>query len=263
MAERTDPSQKINHPFYCQYRAVYEYATQFVQAKHVLDIGCGEGYGAHLLAQHAKEVHAIDKHKKTIQKAQQKYSLPNLSFIVQDVKRLSEYTFDTFDIVCCFHVIEHIKEPVRLLMDIKELLSESGILLISTPNRYSPFRRSTGMEWPFHEREFSVNEFSELLTANFKNVELYALHTCENVRKFQDIRAQYVHQIFKWDIMRMRQWLPKRLLQFSFNVGGKVLKSFINATHSTLIDSVAVSDYHVSDTELHHGLDLIGVCQTF
>ena len=38
--------------------------------QHVLDIGCGEGYGAHLLAQHAKDVHAIDKHKRTIQKAQ-------------------------------------------------------------------------------------------------------------------------------------------------------------------------------------------------
>ena len=148
-------------------------------------------------------------------------------------------------------------------MDIRELLSDSGILLISTPNRYSPFRRTTGMEWPFHEREYSVCEFRELLTTYFKDVELYALHTSENVQKFQDIRARYVQQIFKWDILRMRQWLPKRLLQFSFNVGGKVLKSFINATHSTLIDSIAVSDYHVSDTELHHGLDLIGVCQTF
>ena len=37
MAERTDPPQKTNHPFYYQYRAVYEYATQFTHAQRVLD----------------------------------------------------------------------------------------------------------------------------------------------------------------------------------------------------------------------------------
>ena len=83
--------KKTNHPFYCQYRAVYEYATQFTQGQRVLDLGCGEGYGAHLLAQHAKEVVAVDKDKKTIQQAKQKYNLPNLDFYIQDVSQLHKY----------------------------------------------------------------------------------------------------------------------------------------------------------------------------
>ena len=262
MAERTDPTQKINHPFYCQYRAMYEYATQFIREQHVLDIGCGEGYGAHLLAQHAKEVLAIDKDYKTIQQAQRRYSLPNLKFDVEEVERLSKYTSETFDVVCCFHVIEHLKEPTRLLTDVIKLLSESGILLISTPNRQSPFRSATGMEWPYHEREYTVQEFHELLLNCFKNVTLYALHAGERVQQFQNIRARYVQQIFRWDILRMRQWLPKRLLQLSFDVGGKILKSFMNATHNDLISSIIVPDFNVSDTQLNRGLDLIGVCRT-
>ena len=262
MAERTDPSQKMNHPFYCQYRAVYEYATQFIQAQHVLDIGCGEGYGAHLLAQYAKEVVAIDKDRKTIRQAQRRYSLPNLSFNVQDVLQISEYTHETFDVVCCFHVIEHLKEPTHLLLDIGKLLSESGILLISTPNRKSPFRSATGIEWPYHEREYTVDEFHKLLLSCFKNVTLYALHTCENVQQFQNIRTQYVQQIFTWDILRMRQWLPKQLLQLTYNIGGKILKSFMNAAHGDLISNIAVPDFYVSDTQLHQGLDLIGMCRT-
>ena len=261
MAERTDPTQKTNHPFYCQYMAVYEYATQYIQANHVLDIGCGEGYGANLLAQHAKQVHAIDRHKKTIQKAQQKYSLPNLSFIVQNVKKLSKHTLHTFDVVCCFHVIEHLKEPSSLLVDIRKLLSKSGILLISTPNRYSHFRRTTGMEWPFHEREYSVNEFRELLSVHFKNVELYTLHTSENVQEFQDIRARYVQQIFRWDILKLRQWLPKQLLQFSFDVGGKLLKSLISIKNHDLMYGITVSDFQITDKQLNQGLDLIGICR--
>ena len=262
MAERTDPSQKRNHPFYYQYRAVYEYATQFIKAKHVLDIGCGEGYGAHLLAQHAKKVLAIDKDKKSIQQAQRKYHLPNLSFDVQNVENLSKYTHKTFDIVCCFHVIEHLKEPNRILKDISKLLSKSGILLISTPNRYSTFRSATGIEWPYHEREYSVDEYRELLLSCFKNVTLYALHAREKVQQFQNIRAQYVQQIFKWDILKMRQWLPKGMLQSCFNIGGKMLKSFMKATHDSLISNIKLSDFHISDTQLHHGLDLIGVCRS-
>lgn len=262
MAERTDPTKKVNHPFYCQYRAIYEYTNNYIQAKRVLDVGCGEGYGAHLLARQAKEIVAIDRDKKTIQQAQRRYSLPNLSFNVQNVEQLSKYTPETFDVVCCFHVIEHLKEPTRLLLDIRKLLSKSGILLISTPNRKSPFRSATGIEWPYHEREYTVDEFHKLLLSSFKNVTLYALHACEKVQQFQNIRTRYVQQIFRCDILRMRQWLPKRLLQLTFNIGGKMLKSFMQATHDGLISNITSTDFHVSDTQLHHGLDLIGVCQT-
>lgn len=261
MPERTDPTQKMNRPFYSQYRAAYEYASQFIQAKSVLDVGCGEGYGACLLARQAKKVVAIDRNKKTIQQAKRRYPLPNLSFDVQDVERFSEGFSYSFDVICCFHVIEHLKEPGQFLENIGKLLSESGILLISTPNRHSPFRCATGFEWPYHEREYTVDEFHDLLSTYFKNVTLYALHACEKVQQFQDVRAQYIQQIFRWDILSMRRWLPKRLLQLSFDIGGKVLKSFMNANHGGLISSITVSDFHVTEKQTNKGLDLIGVCK--
>ena len=263
MAERTDPTQKRNHPFYCQYRAVYEYATQFTQTQRVLDVGCGEGYGAHLLAQHAKEVVAIDRDKKTIQQAQQRYALPTLHFHTQNVSELSKSPPDSFNVVCCFHVIEHLKAPVSFLTEVGKRLSEpSGILLISTPNRQSPFRRSTGLEWPYHEREYTADEFHELLSAHFKDVKLYALQGSSRVHQFQDIRARHIRQIFRWDVLKLRQWLPKRFLQFSFDIGGKLLKSFISATRSDLIYGITISDFHVTERQLDEGLDLIGICQT-
>ena len=262
MAERTDPTQKINHPFYCQYRAVYEYATQFIRAQRVLDVGCGEGYGSHLLAQHAKEVIALDKDKKTIQQAQRRYTQSTLSFRIQDISEISLISASSFDVVCCFHVIEHLKAPRQFLTEVRKCLAyPSGVLLISTPNRDSPFRRSTGLEWPYHEREYTADEFRELLLTQFEDVMLYTLQASSKVRQFQDIRARHIRRIFKWDVLRLRRWLPKRLLQFSFDIGGNLLKSFISATHNDLMHGITVSDFQITDKRIHEGLDLVGVCR--
>ena len=263
MAERTDPTQKVNHPFYCQYRAVYEYATQFVKAQRVLDVGCGEGYGAHLLAQHAKKVVAIDRDQKTIQQARRRYVLPNLNYYIQDVSEISEYSAYPFDVVCCFHVIEHLKAPGQFLTEVGKHLSDpSGILLISTPNRQSPFRRSTDFQWPYHEREYTADEFRKLLLMSFEDVRLYTLQGNSKVHQFQHIRASHIRQIFRWDILRLRQWLPKQLLQFSFDVGGRLLKSFISTTRRDLMYGITSSDFHVTERQLDDGLDLIGICRT-
>ncbi len=263
MAERTDPTQKVNHPFYCQYRAVYEYATQFLKAQRVLDVGCGAGYGAHLLAQHAKEVVAIDRDKKTIQQAKRRYALPNLNYYIQDVSEISEYSAYPFDVVCCFHVIEHLKVPGQFLTEVGKHLSDpSGVLLISTPNRQSPFRRSTGFQWPYHEREYTADEFRALLLMSFEDVRIYTLQGNSKVHQFQDIRARHTRQIFRWDVLKLRQWLPKRFLQFSFDIGGKLLKSFMSATRRDLMYGITTSDFHVTERQLDEGLDLIGICQT-
>ena len=262
MPERTDPTEKANHPSYCQYRAVYEYATQFTQGQRVLDLGCGEGYGAHLLAQHAKQVVAVDKDKKTIQQAKQKYNLPNLDFYIQDVSQLHKYFPYAFDVVCCFHLIQHLRIPEYFLEEVgKRLANPTGMLLISTPNRDSPLRQSTSLQSPYHESEYDDSEFRNLLSMSFKDVTLYTLQGSAKVQEFQEIRAQRIQQIFNYDILKMRHWLPKPLLRLSFNVGGTLLKSLISATHKDLTHGITTADFHVTEVQLYTGLDLIGVCR--
>jgi len=39
------------------------------------------------------------------------------------------------NIVTCFSVIEHVEDPVTFLQEIRELLADGGVILLSTPNR--------------------------------------------------------------------------------------------------------------------------------
>jgi ubiquinone/menaquinone biosynthesis C-methylase UbiE len=56
----------------------YLYATQFVKDKVVLDIACGEGYGAFTLAKHANKVIGVDIAQEAISYAASKYFCENL-----------------------------------------------------------------------------------------------------------------------------------------------------------------------------------------
>ena len=94
----------------------------------VLDLGCGAGFLAFVLAQKAKEVVGIDITKENIAKARQKFKLPNLKFILGDIL---EYNFkESFDIIVLSNVLEHLKERVDFL---KRLNGLAPKILIRVP----------------------------------------------------------------------------------------------------------------------------------
>jgi len=152
----------------------YEFAKDFVCGKEVLDIGCGEGYGADFLANFARQVSGMDYDKTIIDYAKNKYHRENLSFSVIDVKNLDSLT-EKFDIICSFQNIEHIRDTGRLLRDINNLLKVNGIFICSTCNKNDA---SPGKDTPFnkfHVKEYLVDEFRELLVEYFPKVEIFGL----------------------------------------------------------------------------------------
>ena len=149
----------------------YLYAQQFVKNKRVLDIACGEGYGSHLLAQTAKEVIGIDNDVRTVHHATEKYNKENLSFIVGSVCDIPVRDTSIFDAIVSFDTIEHVNEELqyKFLYEIKRLLKEDGIFLISTPNRQ--FCGDIPMfKNDFHVKELYIREFKELLNRHFRHV---------------------------------------------------------------------------------------------
>lgn len=51
---------------------------------------------------------------------------------------LAEVDENEFDVICMFHVFEHIRKPIEFLNNCKKLLSKKGIILIEVPSSTDP-----------------------------------------------------------------------------------------------------------------------------
>lgn len=102
------------------------------EGKKVLEIGCGEGDLASLIAFHGGNVTAIDFSAEAIKIAKKKYSLDKCEFICCDYKDIS----DKYDIVVMKGVLEHTEDPFKTLSYIKDklLLNNNSKIITSSPS---------------------------------------------------------------------------------------------------------------------------------
>lgn len=148
----------------------YAVASVFTPGKRVLDLACGEGFGAALLAAQAREVVAVDIDARTIEHARTNYRLDNLRFEIAsmiDIDALADS--GTFDVVTCFEALEHVCEQDLLMALVRRKLAAGGVFLTSTPD-VDVYSHEHGNENPFHLRELREPEFHDLLSSSFAHV---------------------------------------------------------------------------------------------
>jgi len=153
----------------------YQFAAPFCREKHVLDAGCGVGYGSMFLARSgAASVNGVDLSTEAIGEATSAYKRSNLSYAVADVQKLDQCAAlpKQFDVIVNFENIEHLPRPDEFLRQARALLPRPhGTLLTSSPNGdISEFDASGKSLNPFHEKEFKPGEFLELLKPHFASV---------------------------------------------------------------------------------------------
>ena len=106
----------------------------------ILDIGCGKGTDVFMLNSLLKNFStrftAIDISRVSIEFANMLKEIrgdQNCFFKVGDAEKL-EFDNNTFDIVLCSEVIEHLPKPERCLAEIYRVLKTKGLAVITTPN---------------------------------------------------------------------------------------------------------------------------------
>jgi SAM-dependent methyltransferase len=107
--------------------------------RYIADVGCGYGSYSLALRDAGARVVAIDRFSKGVPR--------NLPIIVADALNLP-LDSDTFDVVICASLIEHVARPEQLLMELYRVTRSGGTVYLSFPPFYSP---SGGHQFsPFH-----------------------------------------------------------------------------------------------------------------
>jgi SAM-dependent methyltransferase len=150
----------------------YGFARRYVGGKIVADIGREEvGYGAYLLAETAESVVGLIDVPETADLASAVYSAPNVSYRRVDLTKLP-YSEGYFDVVVVFKVVENLEHPEDLMREIKRVLKQDGVLIISTLDKQTDAneRNRRGIAG---RRQMYVAEFRELLVHHFEHVYVY------------------------------------------------------------------------------------------
>lgn len=134
--ERYDPALAWPEMSYEHWHR-YLFASQWAAGRTVLDIACGEGYGTSILADTAKNVVGIDNDGDVIQKATDKYGRANLRFITGRAGEVPIEENSIADVIVSFETLEHLDETeqISFLSEIGRLLTDDGLLIISTPDK--------------------------------------------------------------------------------------------------------------------------------
>lgn len=150
----------------------YAFALRLVEGKRVLDAACGEGYGSNLLAGAASSVCGVDISEQAIAHARARYGRrENVEFLVGDAAAL-DFPDNHFDVVVSFETLEHLAAQEALVAGFARVLTDQGILLISSPDKRT-YSDLAGFRNEFHVRELYREELLDLLRPHFRSVQLF------------------------------------------------------------------------------------------
>jgi 2-polyprenyl-6-hydroxyphenyl methylase/3-demethylubiquinone-9 3-methyltransferase len=141
-----------------------------------LDVGCGTGTLARVLAERGSAVLAFDPAPKMLQRGRLLHA-NNVAFVRIATAEELPIRGSSVDGIVCSSVLEYTEDPRRCLLEFHRVLKPSGVLLVSIPNAHSWLRMAlrtaytltsaVGRPWPAwlkHSRyQYSEGNFRQLL----------------------------------------------------------------------------------------------------
>ena len=236
----------------------YKFASGFAERKSVLDVGCGTGYGICEVSDKASTVIGVDIWKERVRYAHGEYGNRS-SFLVASALNLP-FRDSCFDLITSFQVIEHVEDVVQYLHEIKRVLKDEGMFIVSTPNRklrLLPFQKPWN---PEHKKEYDAKELNRVLRSVFKNSKVLGLSA---TREVYLIEYRRVHQnpLFVYVLNPLlyivEDIVPKLFLSTMKRI---IISKTVKAKTPIKSQNVSIGDFKLSQN-LDSCLDIYGICR--
>ena len=115
----------------------YEAWLDIVESHHsrgrLLDVGCGTGLFLAVARRRGWEVLGLDESVEATGHARTEFGLDVLQGDFTDLRRSGE----RFDLVTGWDIIEHTRDPIAVLKEVRACLAPGGVVALSTPNQRS------------------------------------------------------------------------------------------------------------------------------
>jgi 2-polyprenyl-3-methyl-5-hydroxy-6-metoxy-1,4-benzoquinol methylase len=130
--------------------------AQYKTGGSLLDLGCSSGGFLQAMASPSWKLHGIEMSRSVAAGAE---AVSGAQVFVGDILDAA-YTPESFDVITCFHVFEHLYQPLAVLRKVAGWLKPGGIFFLMVPNIDSAGERIFGSYWyalelPRHLYHFS------------------------------------------------------------------------------------------------------------
>ena len=120
------------------------------RCRSILELGCGTGKNTPLLASIGVDVHALDFSAGMIEKARAKVTSPNVTFEIADITKRWPSKDQSFDLIVCNLVLEHIEDLSFIFAEASRVLVEGGKFFVC---ELHPFRQYLGTQARFQRAD--------------------------------------------------------------------------------------------------------------
>jgi len=154
----------------------------------LLDIGCGYGFFLQEMKCRGWRVEGIEISEVGRQYARDRWDIHMYSQALENLSLPGNF----FDVVTLFYVIEHVLDPMGLLMDVRHILKPGGLILLRWPHS-TPIVRILGplskkldlYHTPYHLYDFSPKTMEKMLTfCGFKEIETMIVGNTRPFKQF-------------------------------------------------------------------------------
>lgn len=194
-------------------------STKNIKCKKILEIGCGNGFFLEELRKNGMDnVYGIEPGMESVRKA----NIRIKKNIKVDILKKGLFPKESFDIILCFHTLDHIPEPNKFLEVAYSLLKKEGKIFFIVHNTNGLSVKLLNEKSPIFDIEhvylFNNLNLKQIFTQNkFKNPQVFDIYNTYPLRYW--LRLFPLNVFLKNKLIMLLERFKLDLIKIKLNAG--------------------------------------------